>query len=95
MPSLKILRTRKTHRPEVHLAISHIGGANTNSSLPWTLTVEEAIRTIELKHYNFIVMLGTRRAEVVVAHAKSGEKYLRCAADGLDRQTLLGLPDCA
>lgn len=94
MPSLKILCTRKTHRPEVHLAISHVGGNNTNSSLPWTLTLEEAIRTIELKQYNFIVMIGSRRCEVLVAQAASGEKYLRCAADRVDGDTLLGLPDC-
>ncbi len=94
MPSLKILCTRKTRSPEVHLAISHVGGANTNSSLPWTLTLEEAIRTIELKQYNFIVMIGTRRCEVLVAQTPSGEKYLRCAVDRVAGETLLGLPDC-
>lgn len=90
MPSLKILCTRKTG---AHLALSHVGGANI-SNLPWTLTLEEAIRTIELRQYNFIVMLGTRRTEVVVAQAKSGEKYLRCAADSVDGETLANLPDC-
>lgn len=94
MPSLKILCTRKTSKPQAHLAISHVGGANTNSSLPWTLTVQEAIRTIELKQYNFIVMIGTRRMEVLVAQTASGEKYLRCTADSIDGETLMGLPDC-
>lgn len=93
MPSLKILCTRKTAIPELHLRISHVGGAN-NSNLPWTLTVEEAIRTIELKQYSFIVIRDGRRTEVQVAQAKSGEKYLRCAADAAGIDTLLALPDC-
>lgn len=93
MPSLKILCTRKTSSSEPHLAISHIGGAN-NSKLPWTLTVEEAIRTLELRQYSFVVMLGTRRSEVVVAQARGGAKYLRCTADSVPGETLLGLPDC-
>ena len=93
MPSLKILCTRKTSSPEAHLAISHVGGAN-NSNLPWTLTVQEAIRTIELKQYTFIVKIGSRRAEVLVAQSESGAKSLRCAADGVDGDTLSRLPDC-
>jgi hypothetical protein len=93
MPTLKILCTRKTASPQSHLRISHVGGAN-NSNLPWTLTVEEAIRTIELKQYGFVVLRGGRRTEVQVAQAPSGEKFLRCAADASGLDTLLALPDC-
>lgn len=93
MPSLKILCTRKTALPGTHLAISHVGGAN-NSHLPWTLTVEDAIRTIELKQYNFYVMLDSRRTDVFVAQTKAGEKYLKCTADIVEGDTLSALPDC-
>lgn len=93
MPSLKILCTRKTPSPESHLRISHIGGAN-NSNLPWTLTVDEAIRSMELGHYSFIVVRDGRRTEVQLAQNREGQKYLRCAADGTDTDTLSALPDC-
>jgi hypothetical protein len=93
MPALKILCTRKTDRPEPHLSISHVGGAN-NSKLPWTLTVDEAIRTLELKQYAFYVMLDGRRTDVFVAQTKAGQKYLKCTADIHQGDTLAGLPDC-
>ena len=93
MPSLKILCTRKTASPQAHLRISHVGGAN-SSSLPWTLTVEEAIRTVELKQYSFIVVREGRRTEVQVACTDHGQKYLRCASDAAGAETLAALPDC-
>ncbi len=93
MPSLKILCTRKTSSPEPHLRISHVGGAN-SSNLPWTLTVEEAIRSMELGHYNFLVVREGRRTEVQVAQTREGNKYLRCAADGAEGDTLAALADC-
>lgn len=78
-----------------HLRISHIGGAN-HSNLPWTLTLDEAIRSIELGHYSFIVVRDGRRTEVQVAQTGDGRKYLRCAADGTGTgtDTLSALPDC-
>ena len=94
MPTLKILCTRKTSTSEQdQLRISHVGGAN-NSNLPWTLTVEEAIRTIELKQYAFVVVRDGRRTEVQVAQDGKGQKTLRCASDGPGVNTLLVLPDC-
>jgi hypothetical protein len=92
MPTLKILCTRKNSNPQAQPRVTHVGGAN-NSNLPWTLTVDEAIRTMELKQYNFIVVRDGRRTEVQVAHA-DGRKYLRCACDGEGDDTLSGLPDC-
>lgn len=93
MPALKILCTRKTANPEVHLAISHVGGAN-SSKLPWTLSVEDAMRTLELKQYAFYVMIGSRRTEVFVAQTRVGQKYLKCTADIVEGDTLSGMPDC-
>lgn len=93
MPSLKILCTRKTTNPQAHLAITHVGGGN-SSNMPWTLTVDEAIRTIELKQYTFIVMRDGRRTEVLVAQSRTGQKYLKCAIDGAEGNTLSQLPDC-
>jgi hypothetical protein len=93
MPTLKILCTRKTSDLEPPLRISHVGGAN-NSGLPWTLTVEEAIRTIELRQYNFIVVREGRRTEVQVVQGADGAKSLRCACDAAGADTLSSLPDC-
>lgn len=76
-----------------HLCISHIGGAN-HSNLPWTLTLDEAIRSIELGHYSFIVVRDGRRTEVQVAQTREGNKYLRCAADAAETDTLSELADC-
>jgi hypothetical protein len=94
MPALKILCTRNTPSSEPHLRISHIGVAN-NGNLPWTLTVDEAIRTLDLEHYSYYVMIGTRRADGVLAYAPSGAKYLRCSADNGEVHALDSLPDCA
>jgi len=93
MPTLKIFCTRKNADPQAPTRITHVGGAN-NSGLPWTLTVDEAIRTIELKQYNFVVIRDGRRTEVQVAQAGPGRKYLRCACDAAGDDTLAGLPDC-
>lgn len=93
MPALKILCTRKTRTPEIHLAISHVGGVN-SSKLPWTLSVHDAIRTLELKQYAFYVMLDTRRTDVFVAQTKTGHKYLKCTADIIGGDTLSALADC-
>ena len=93
MPALKILCTRKTRTPEIHLAISHVGGVN-SSKLPWTLSVADAIRTLELKQYAFYVMLDTRRTDVFVAQTKTGHKYLKCTADIIEGDTLSALADC-
>lgn len=93
MPTLKILCTSKATHPQAHLSISHIGGVNSNKR-PWTLTVEDAIRTLELKQYRYCVMLDGRRTEVYVAQTPSGEKYLKCGADFRDGDTLTSLPDC-
>ncbi len=93
MPALKILCTRKTASPDIHLAISHVGGVN-SSKLPWTLSVQDAIHTLELKQYAFYVMLDTRRTDVFVAQTKGGHKYLKCTADIVEGDTLSGLADC-
>ena len=93
MPTLKILCTRKSTSEHAQLRVTHVGGAN-NSNLPWTLTVEDAIRTIELKQYAFVVIRDGRRTEVQVAQTGQGQKYLRCASDAPGASTLLVLPDC-
>ncbi|MDB5947972.1 MAG: hypothetical protein JWQ33_2998 [Ramlibacter sp.] len=93
MPALKILCTRKTSSPEIHLAVSHVGGIN-SSKLPWTLSVEDAIRTLELKQYAFYVTLNGRRTDVFVAQTRNGQKYLKCTADIIEGDTLSGLADC-
>lgn len=95
MPLLKIICSRKTSHAEPHRSISHIGGIN-NGKLPWTLSVEDAIRTLELKQYSYCVVLEDgRRTDVFVAQTKAGEKYLKCTADIIEGDTLASLPDCA
>ena len=74
--------------------LRRVGGINPDGA-HWQIAEAEAIAAIEAGRWNFYVMAGGREWPIVVAVSKYGQKYLKGAADGLQPDSLLALPDCA
>lgn len=76
----------------LHEHITHIG----NSTVPWKLTVPDAINRINNAIDSFYVIDPTtgKRADVKVVNPANGRPYLRTYADGVWRDNLLSLPTC-
>jgi hypothetical protein len=81
---------REHHNP--HERITHIGGANPNST-PWKMTESAAIIGIESLTYSFYVSVNDKRVMVEVAE-RNGRKYLKTETDGYAPNNLLDLPEC-
>jgi hypothetical protein len=73
--------------------IAGIGGVNPDGA-HWSITVEEAIAAIEAGRWSFYIERGGQQLLVVVAVSKYGSKYIRTAADTLQPESLLALPEC-
>lgn len=83
----------KTDRQNPHERIRRIGGVNPNNSR-WSLSQQDAIAGIEQGTYEFYVSRGGNTVGVVVATSAAGHKYIKTAADGLQPDNLLSLPEC-
>jgi hypothetical protein len=74
--------------------IRGIGGVNPDGA-HWRISEAEAIAAIEAASWSFyVVTAGHRELPVIVAVSKYGSKYLKCAGDGLQPDSLLALPEC-
>jgi len=73
--------------------IAGIGGVNPDGA-HWSITVDEAIAAIEAGKWSFYIDHDGRELLVVVAVSKYGSKYIRTAADTLQPDSLLALPEC-
>ena len=61
----------------------------------WSPRVKvDAIKDIDLKIYSYYVLREGKTADVYVARASSGKKYLRTDWDGTTHNSLDDLPDC-
>lgn len=80
----------KRDRLSPHERISHVGGIV--NSQRWKITEDEAIRHIESRNYSFYVMVGSVRANVIIA-IHNYRKYLKADADGILSNNLLSLPE--
>ncbi len=88
MMDLQITCINKTNRPNPHEAISHVGG-------PWgRKTQDQAIDEIDRGINRFYTAVRGNSVWVVVAVSPLGNKYLKTAADGLNENNLLSLPEC-
>ncbi len=84
----------KTDHTKPHERIGAIGGIYANGS-PWKIEQAHAVASIERGVHQFYVKAGHEEVDVVVAVGRSGNKYLKTAADGDDEPTfLLSLQEC-
>ena len=74
--------------------LREVGGVNPDGA-HWRISEAEAIAAIEAGRWSFYVEIGGRQQPVLVAVSKYGSKYLKTAADGLQPESLLRLPECA
>ena len=80
-----------TDKMEDHKIISHIGGKYGDNH--WWMSVEDAIKKIELEGFSFWVSRNGKKVAVVVA-TREGTKYLKTDPDDSTNNNLLELPAC-
>jgi hypothetical protein len=73
--------------------IRAIGGVNPDGA-HWRLSEAEAIEAIEANRWSFYVADPAGERAIVVAVSRYGSKYLKTAADQLQPDSLLALPEC-
>ena len=76
-----------------HQRLKRIGGVNPDGSR-WHLTEAEAVAALEAGRWRFYIVHDGRERDIVVALSRYGRKYLKTAADGLQPESLLTLPEC-
>lgn len=87
---LEIRCINKIDRYNPHERVRAIGGGPGS----WRHTQEQAIANIESGAYAYYVNQWGRIVEVVVARTDDGHKYVKTAADGVQPNNLLSLPEC-
>lgn len=81
----------KTDRMNPHERIRNVGGQNDDGGR-WKQSVDQTIREIESREWDFFVSEGGKTVDVIVA-THSGHKYIKTIADGLQPDNLLSLPE--
>lgn len=76
-----------------HQRLRQIGGVNPDGSR-WKMTEAEAIAGIEAGRWRFYIAYEGREWDIVVTLSKYGSKYIKTAADQLQPDSLLSLPEC-
>jgi hypothetical protein len=76
-----------------HQRLRLVGGVNPDGAW-WKMAEADAIAGIEAGRWVFFIGSDGREREVVVATSRYGTKYLKTAADGLQPESLLALPEC-
>ena len=85
----------KPERLSPHEHITHVGGPKPDGSGRWKDTVPNVVRFIENKQHRFYTQQGNASASVGVKTSAAGNKFLQTFADGIWKDNLLALPECA
>lgn len=89
---LRIRCINKTDRMNPHERIKNVGGQNADGSR-WKQSVDQTVREIESREWEFFVTEAGRTVDVIVA-THNGNKYIKTTADGIQPDNLLSLPEC-
>lgn len=82
----------RSFRSGPHERIMSVGGATPDGSV-WKVSLQEAVQMAESRRYEFYIVNGRSRVDVLVATTPYGHKYLKAKTDRDQPDTLLGLPD--
>lgn len=94
MPTLVRVQCHVPDNADADRRIQGIGGINADGT-SWYLPIDDAIRAIIDRKWDFYVEVGGRRVAVIVEkHPKSGRLYLTTEGDGFPPNNLLSLPRC-
>jgi len=95
MTDYRIDCVNKPHRNSSHEHITHVGGPKSDGVGRWKDPVANIIRFIENKEHRFYTKEGNASALVGVRVSAAGNKFLQTYADGVWKDNLLALPECA
>ena len=95
MADYRIDCINKPDRNSPHEHITHVGGPKPDGSGRWKDTVTNIVRLIEAKTDRFYTSEGGVSAWVLVRTSPAGRKFLQTYADGIWKDNLLALKECA
>jgi len=79
---------------DAHARIQGIGGLCPDTGKRWYMSAEDAIAGILAETHAFQVVIGSRRADLVVERHPEGHLYLKTSADSPLENNLLLRPQC-
>jgi hypothetical protein len=94
MADYRIDCVNKPDRNSPHERITHVGGLDSNGNR-WRDTSTNVVGFIERKEHRFYTKEGNATAWVGVRTSAAGNKFLQTYADGVWKDNLLALPECA
>jgi ethanolamine utilization microcompartment shell protein EutL len=95
MADYRIDCVNKPNRNSAHEHITHVGGPNPNGVGRWKEPVATVVRMIEQNTHRFYTSESGATAMVAVRTSAAGNKYLQTYADGVWKDNLLALKECA
>lgn len=88
-----ILCVTKSDRPQPHARITHIAVAMPDGSR-WRLTQASAVARLQAGQFTLCLERDGCLVDVVVAHNRHGQPYLKSVKDAIHPDDLLSLPEC-
>lgn len=95
MTDYRIDCVNKPNRYSPHEHITHVGGPKPDGTGRWKDPVAAVVQLIESKQHRFYTKEGNASAWVGVRTSAAGRKFLQTYADGVWKDNLLALPECA
>jgi Protein of unknown function (DUF3892) len=95
MVDYRIDCVNKPNRSSPHEHITHVGGPNPDGVGRWKDTVPKVVQILKTQQHRFYTKEGNASAWVGVRISAAGNKFLQTYADGVWRDNLLALSECA